>query len=180
MFNRKSENRFLQTEDTYTIFEGREEEPLYIYVPENQNDPYSIFSLGEIELNPAVRDNVSKLPLSRSAGTGDYDMNIAEELIAAWDERFATLNPNTLTKNNFMEYYTAFTSDIANTGQVLKSIMDNQELTTEGVDDQRQQIMGVSSDEELTYLIKFQHSYNAASRYITVIDEMLEHILTRL
>ena len=138
LFNRKSENRFLQTEDTYTIFEGREEEPLYIYVPENQNDPYSIFSLGEIELNPAVRDNVSKLPLSRSAGTGDYDMNIAEELIAAWDERFATLNPNTLTKNNFMEYYTAFTSDIANTGQVLKSIMDNQELTTEGVDDQRQ------------------------------------------
>ena len=107
-------------------------------------------------------------------------MNIAEELIAAWDERFATLNPNTLTKNNFMEYYTAFTSDIANTGQVLKSIMDNQELTTEGVDDQRQQIMGVSSDEELTYLIKFQHSYNAASRYITVIDEMLEHILTHL
>jgi flagellar hook-associated protein 1 FlgK len=180
LFNRKSENRFLQTEDTYTIFEGREEEPLYIYVPENQNDPYSIFSLGEIELNPAVRDNVSKLPLSRSAGTGDYDMNIAEELIAAWDERFATLNPNTLTKNNFMEYYTAFTSDIANTGQVLKSIMDNQELTTEGVDDQRQQIMGVSSDEELTYLIKFQHSYNAASRYITVIDEMLEHILTHL
>ena len=38
----------------------------------------------------------------------------------------------------------------------------------------------VSTDEELTNLIKFQHSYNAASRYITVIDEMIEHIIERL
>ena len=34
--------------------------------------------------------------------------------------------------------------------------------------------MGVSSEDELSGMIRFQNAYNAASRYITVIDEMLE------
>ena len=29
-------------------------------------------------------------------------------------------------------------------------------------------------------LIRFQHAYNAAARYINVVDEMLEHIVTRM
>ena len=48
------------------------------------------------------------------------------------------------------------------------------------IDNQRNQIIGVSSDEELTNMIKFQSAYNAASRYITVISEMTELIVTGL
>lgn len=48
------------------------------------------------------------------------------------------------------------------------------------IDNKRLSISGVSSDEELTNLIKFQHAYNAAARYVNVVDEMLEHIVTRL
>ena len=40
--------------------------------------------------------------------------------------------------------------------------------------------MGVSSDEELSDLIKFQQCFNASSRYITVVDEMIEHLITHL
>jgi flagellar hook-associated protein 1 FlgK len=40
--------------------------------------------------------------------------------------------------------------------------------------------MGVSSDEELTHMIKYQAAYNAASRFITVISEMTELIVTGL
>ena len=115
-----------------------------------------------------------------NTGTGDYDMKTAAELVDAWNQVFATLSPNTLSQNNFMDYYTALIADVANTGQTLKAIADNQEVTANGVDDQRQQVMGVSSDEELTYLIKFQHAYNASARYISVVDEMLEHLLTHL
>lgn len=173
LFSRKSQERYLVDEELGDI-------PLYVYQMEDAKDPYTVFSLGEIEVNPAIRDNLSKLPLSDNGSTGDYTMDVAQELAAAWDETFATLNPNTLTRSTFLEYYTAFTADIANTGQTLKATAENQEITTVGVDDQRQQIMGVSSDEELTHMIKFQHSYNAASRYITVVDEMLEHLLNKL
>ncbi len=44
----------------------------------------------------------------------------------------------------------------------------------------REQVIGVSTDEELSNMIKFQNAYNASSRYINVISEMLEHILSTL
>ena len=40
--------------------------------------------------------------------------------------------------------------------------------------------MGVSTDEELADLIKFQKCFDASSRYITVVDEMIEHLITSL
>ena len=48
------------------------------------------------------------------------------------------------------------------------------------IDTQRTSVSGVSSDEELTNLIKYQHAYNASARYVNVIDEMLEHLLINL
>ena len=44
----------------------------------------------------------------------------------------------------------------------------------------REQIVGVSSDDELNNMIRFQNAYNASSRYINVINEMLEHLLNSL
>lgn len=48
------------------------------------------------------------------------------------------------------------------------------------VDNQRSQVMGVSSDEELTKMIKFQNAYNASSRFINVVNEMIESMITQL
>ena len=44
----------------------------------------------------------------------------------------------------------------------------------------REQIVGVSSEEELSNMIRFQNAYNASSRYINVINELLEHIISTL
>ena len=44
----------------------------------------------------------------------------------------------------------------------------------------REEVMGVSSDEEMTNMVKFQNAYNAASRYINVVNEMLAHLLNSL
>nr|MCR5515461.1 flagellar hook-associated protein FlgK [Lachnospira sp.] len=49
-----------------------------------------------------------------------------------------------------------------------------------GYDNQRTETTGVSSDEELQKMIKFQHAYNASSRYVNVVSEMLEHLVTSL
>ena len=56
----------------------------------------------------------------------------------------------------------------------------NLSQTVQSVDNQRQQVIGVSSDEELTYMIKYQNAYNASSRFINVINEMIEHLITQL
>ena len=69
---------------------------------------------------------------------------------------------------------------MANSGNVYKSFSEAQALTVDSLDDSRQQIMGVNSSEELSNMIKFQNAYNASSRFINSVSEMLEHLITRL
>ena len=52
--------------------------------------------------------------------------------------------------------------------------------TVASVDNQRQQVIGVSSDEELSNMIKFQQAYNASSRFINVIDDMIQTLINNL
>lgn len=108
------------------------------------------------------------------------DYETAEKLKAAFTEQEYYLNPNVLKKTNFIDYYTDLVSQVANSGYVFRSIADNQAATAEATMYAREQIVGVSSDEELSNMIKFQNAYNASSRYINVIDELLEHIIQTL
>ena len=83
-------------------------------------------------------------------------------------------------KSSFIDYYDDLVGQIANSGYVFRTIYENQEGTVESIDAAREQVIGVSSDEELSNMVKFQNAYNASSRYINVIDEMLEHLLSSL
>ena len=83
-------------------------------------------------------------------------------------------------KTTFVDYYTDLVSQVANSGYVFRSIYENQVNTVEATQSAREQVVGVSTDEELSNMIKFQNAYNASSRYINVISEMLEHILSTL
>ena len=65
-------------------------------------------------------------------------------------------------------------------GSIYKSSADTMANTVTSIDNSRQQVIGVSSDEELTKLIKYQSAYNASSRFMTVISQMTELIVTGL
>ncbi|HLO02406.1 MAG TPA: flagellar basal body rod C-terminal domain-containing protein, partial [Symbiobacteriaceae bacterium] len=39
---------------------------------------------------------------------------------------------------------------------------------------------GVSIDEEMTKMIQYQQSYNAAARVMTAVDEMLDTLINRV
>ena len=84
------------------------------------------------------------------------------------------------TPVGFLDYYKNLVAQVANTGSVLRGIEATQTQATDALMNAREQVVGVSSDEELTHMIRFQNAYNASSRYINVISEMLEHILTTL
>ena len=79
-----------------------------------------------------------------------------------------------------VDYYDDLVAQIANSGYAFQSIYVNQEGTVDSIYAAREQVSGVSSDEELSNMIKFQNAYNASSRYINVLDEMLEHLLSAL
>ncbi|MCM1231305.1 MAG: flagellar hook-associated protein FlgK [Ruminococcus flavefaciens] len=91
-----------------------------------------------------------------------------------------TLNPNVKTATNFINYYNNLIIQVGNTGDVLRGISENQQITVDNTYAAREQVHGVSSDEELSNMIMFQNAYNASSRYINVISELLEHIINTM
>ena len=178
-FTRKTVDRYLEPMNI-TLSDGTVIENAQILNWENPNDNYSLYTLGEIEVNKELLSDKSKLAVMSPDRTGNYDIKMIEGLIEKWQEPFATLSPNTLTYNNVMGYYTQFTGSIATKCAEFGTLADSQKSMTNSIQDKRTGVTGVSSDEELTYLIRYQQAYNASARYINVVDEMLEHVIERL
>ncbi len=150
----------------------------WTYMEEDFAHPDTMYTLSNLKVNPHLLQEAAMLGFMLEDGSVDY--TTAEALKGAFTEEVYTLNPNVQKKTCFVDYYTDMVSQVANSGAVFKSIYDNQAATVEATYSAREQIVGVSSDEELSNMIKFQNAYNASSRYINVISEMLEHIINTL
>ena len=125
-----------------------------------------------------VQDESSYLPFTTIEE--EIDLKLGEKILAAWDTPFSNLDPNNITKKDFTDYYTTMVGDIANDGYMFNSIASNQGVVVLDVDDKRSSLMGVTSEEELTNMIKFQNAYNASSRYITTVADMIDTIINRV
>lgn len=59
------------------------------------------------------------------------------------------------------------------------NMVDNQTAVLSQLYNRRESVSGVSIDEEVTNLLKFQRSYEANSRVISTINEMLDTLINR-
>ncbi len=64
--------------------------------------------------------------------------------------------------------------------QEAERISSNEQILVNNIDDNRQSVAGVSIDEEMTNMVKYQHSYNAAARMITTMDEMIDVVVNKM
>jgi flagellar hook-associated protein 1 len=55
----------------------------------------------------------------------------------------------------------------------------NAEALTTAVEDRRQSVSGVSMDEEMSNLVRFQRGYQASARAMSTMDEMLDVLINR-
>ncbi|OPJ56054.1 flagellar hook-associated protein FlgK [Alkalithermobacter paradoxus] len=78
------------------------------------------------------------------------------------------------------DFLKSLVSNLGVDAQEARRMTENQEVLLYQVDNQRQSISGVSLDEEMANMVRFQHSYNAAARMITAMDEMVDVIINRL
>lgn len=150
----------------------------WTYMNEDYRYKDTMYTISNLKINSNLLQEASMLGFKLQDGSVDYET--ATALKAAFTEEAYCLNPNVQKKTSFVDYYSDLVSQVANTGSVFKSIYENQQATAEATYSAREQIVGVSSDEELSNMIKFQNAYNASSRYINVISEMLEHIINTL
>lgn len=181
LFSRTNTQRY--TTYTYTGADGNEHK-LYVYNEEDVNDVFSQYTIPQLEINRELIKNPSKMPLSNTDHSNAQD--VLNDLLDAWScegdytGNLHTLTPNTLTGYDFQAYYNAMIDDLANAGNSYYNIAQNQEMVANAKDNRRQIVAGVSSDEELSNMIMFQQGYNAASRYINVVAEMLDTLVNRL
>ena len=141
-------------------------------------DVASMYTLSNMKINP----DLLKEPTILSFLTADKqaDQFKADLLAKAFQENFGTLNPSNNKEYTFTEYYDAMVSQVGNIGFVYNTIVNSQATTVSSLEAARQGVVGVSSNEELSNMIKFQNAYNAASRYINSVDAMLDHLINRL
>ncbi|PCJ19139.1 MAG: flagellar hook-associated protein FlgK [Candidatus Cloacimonadota bacterium] len=73
-----------------------------------------------------------------------------------------------------------FASTVANIGVKAEEtirLRNNTEVVFTQLETERQSVMGVSIDEELTNMIQFQQGFNASARIISMVNEMLTQIV---
>ena len=162
----------------YQKVTGADGKDYWVYQEENPAAADSLYTLKNIRIDQELKQSPSELGFMLEDGS--VDMTTAEALRDAFTEEIYTLNPNVKKTTSFMDYYSDLVAQVSNSGYVYRSIYENQQNTVEYTSNAREQIIGVSTDEELSNMIKFQNAYNASSRYINAISEMLAHIINTL
>ncbi|MBE5941158.1 MAG: flagellar hook-associated protein FlgK [Lachnospiraceae bacterium] len=178
LIKRRTIERYTEQEVTIVNDDGTTETRTVQVYNEEGDEALTLYTLGNLEVNDELIKNPSLLPLTNEQN--EELQAVADRLIHMWEDEFGTLGPNSLVVNNYMGYYKEFIADFANKGYTYNGIAETQSQSVLELENQRQTVVGVSTDEELSNLIKYQQGYNASSRYFTVVSEMVEHLISKL
>jgi flagellar hook-associated protein 1 FlgK len=75
--------------------------------------------------------------------------------------------------------YKAFVSKVGGDLNESTRMQANAKVLAESVEDRRQSVAGVSMDEEMSNLVRFQRAYQASARAMSTMDEMLDVLINR-
>lgn len=122
--------------------------------------------------------SISVTPTSISAGSNGSN-KIALAVASLGTKRFDTSPPNSIT-GTFNSYFNKTVTTVAQQLNSTNIRLEDQKLSEEMAINSRDQYSGVSQDEEITDMMKFQRSFQASARHINVIDTLLEQVVNRL
>lgn len=115
----------------------------------------------------ASADNVVS-GVSGSAGDGGLALSLSK----VRDSSMAALGGKT-----FGSYYTDFVGSIGRDVDSYSAAVDTQSAVLQQVGEQKQSEVGVNLDEEMTNLMQYQRSYQAAARALSVLDQVTDDLV---
>ena len=136
-----------------------------------------------------VNIDVSQVKNLQGDATWTYEFN-AEGLKSS-DEAFIGNGSNALkmaevkdTMLNYggsltdvQSYYQGMIGELGDRASEANRMTQVAGVLQESVGQNRMSMSSVSLDEEMADMIKFQHAYNAAARYVTLVDELLDKVV---
>ena len=138
------------------------------------NDFFTGTGIKDIGINPDIEDNLSLIAAASFLGQQGDNSNISK-IVGLRDALL--LNGGTI---NFDNYYNSLIIQMGIDGQQSSRELENTELIIDKINARQDSISGVSLDEELVNLVKFQHAYNAAAKIITTMDELMDTIINKM
>lgn len=164
----------------YTM-NGEQGEPLFTDADGNTDN----LTAANIQLNPKIVADPTLLATSmrvtlNADGTETVvsgNNSMAVLMSQARDTKFAFDGTDSNTISGF---FRSIVGQLGVQSQEMQRLQSNQKTIVEQVDSRRMSVSGVSLDEEMSDLVKFQHAYNASARVMTVIDETLDRIINSM
>jgi flagellar hook-associated protein 1 FlgK len=170
-----ADNRLVITADpTYSFTLSNDTSNVLAVV--GSNTFFSGSDASDMAVNPVIANDPALIAASLSPDPRDTGDNRNALAMAALQET-AVLNSGTSTLNDYYE------QTIGNLGTTTRRATDEAiiaESFRRSIDRRREEVAGVSLDEEAANLTRFQRGYQASARVFSVIDELLDTLVNRL
>lgn len=134
------------------------------------NDFFSGSGAADIAVARVVKEHPEKIAASLSPDGLPGDQGNVLELLRMLDEAPVSGNP-------FREAYRALVSDLGTASANAKASLDTAKAVRDHAERQRDQVRGISLDEETVGMVEHQRALEASARYITVLDEAVKAVL---
>lgn len=128
----------------------------------------------DLMVNPLITANTDLLAAAGKPPSGIADGSNAQAIANLKNKLIGSGFPNTTTIDG---YYASIIGELGVQGQQAENLFNTKSYTMNHVDFRRQSVVGVSLDDEMVDMIRFQQAYAAAARTITTMDQMLDKII---
>jgi flagellar hook-associated protein 1 FlgK len=127
-------------------------------------------SAADICLSSDITNDIDNIAASLSGEVGDN-----RNALAISDLRNSLLLTRGTT--TISSFYQSLIGKIGGDTSESQNLRDDYELLVAQTESSRQSVQGVSLDEEMTQMIKYQNAFDAAARVITTMDEALDTVI---
>lgn len=139
---------------------------------------YSEITAMNISVSGDILEDVGYIAVAKANGE---DVEDNKNILAIIDLREKKdFFGNGMSKGTPDDFIKSILSNLAVDSMQAQRMDDTQKLIIKNIEKRRQSESGVSQDEEMTNLVKFQHSYTASARMITTLDQILDVTINRL
>ncbi|MCQ2592712.1 MAG: flagellar hook-associated protein FlgK [Treponema sp.] len=131
-----------------------------------------------IEVNSAIKNDVMSVAAGYMDPSGAAPLGDGRAAVEIASIRNSKIMVGSM--KTFDDYFADSVTNVGLKGEQAELNLASQNAIMDDLRNMRDSISGVNIDEELSEIMKFQHGYNAAAKFINVWDSMLDTIINRL
>ena len=131
-----------------------------------------------IEVNPAIKNDVMSVAAGYMDAAGKIPTGDGRAAVEIASIRNSSVMIGSM--KTFDDYFADTVTNVGLKGEQAETNLLSQNAIMDDLKNLRDSISGVNIDEELAEIMKFQHGYNAAAKFITVWDSLIDTVINRL